>query len=46
MNDDAEYTGEWLELTGCTCEHDEDEHGYNRDQGCGVDGCDCKGHFD
>ena len=42
MND-KEVFEEQTYFTGCTCEHDEESHGWGR---CEADGCDCQGGWE
>lgn len=43
MTDDADDVEEWVGFVGCTCDHDEEQHGWGE---CEADGCPCEGGWE
>ncbi len=41
--DCEDYPDEQSYFVGCTCEHDEDQHGWGH---CDMPGCDCEGGWE
>lgn len=40
---DDDYEEYPVYFTGCTCEHERDQHGWGR---CEVEGCECEGGWE
>jgi len=41
--EDYEEEQDYQYFTGCTCDHDQDQHGWGC---CLVEGCDCEGGWE
>ncbi len=40
---DDEYNEEQINFVNCTCDHDQENHGW---QNCNIENCDCQGHWE
>jgi len=43
MDDDSEDFEYSVYFVGCTCDHEEKDHGWGC---CDIEGCDCEGGFE